>query len=54
MTQTPPLNQNPEQLARDRIDAQLCQAGWVVQAKNKINLHAAQPKARGRKAKGSA
>ena len=41
MTQTPPLNQNPEQLARDRIDAQLRQAGWVVQAKNKINLHAA-------------
>jgi len=27
-----PLNQNPEQLARDRIDVQLAAAGWVVQA----------------------
>ena len=27
------LNQNPEQIARDKIDAQLTAAGWVVQAK---------------------
>jgi type I restriction enzyme, R subunit len=26
-------NQNPEQQARDRIDEQLCQAGWAVQKK---------------------
>ncbi|WP_177431776.1 type I restriction endonuclease [Stutzerimonas urumqiensis] len=32
------LNQNPEQLARDRIDEQLRQAGWVVQAQKKINF----------------
>lgn len=32
------LNQNPEQLARDRIDAQLTAAGWVVQ--KKINFSA--------------
>lgn len=31
-------NQNPEQQARDNIDAQLKQAGWTVQAKNKIDL----------------
>ncbi len=33
-------NQNPEQQARDNIDAQLKQAGWTVQAKNKIDLSA--------------
>lgn len=33
-------NQNPEQLARDNIDAQLAAAGWEVQDKNKINLNA--------------
>lgn len=32
------LNQTPEQLARDRIDAQLAAAGWVVQ--KKINFSA--------------
>jgi type I restriction enzyme R subunit len=32
-------NQNPEQLARDQIDAQLKVAGWAVQAKNAINFH---------------
>jgi type I restriction enzyme R subunit len=32
------LNQNPEQLARDRIDADLNRCGWVIQGKNKINL----------------
>lgn len=34
------LNQNPEQIARDQIDAQLTAAGWVVQAKKKINFSA--------------
>ena len=33
-------NQNPEQQARDRIDAFLTQAGWIVQPKSKINLNA--------------
>ncbi|HIO92931.1 MAG TPA: DEAD/DEAH box helicase, partial [Leucothrix mucor] len=33
-------NQNPEQIARDHIDTQLVNAGWLVQAKNKIDLHA--------------
>lgn len=35
------INQNPEQLARDKIDAQLIAAGWNVQDKKKINLTAA-------------
>lgn len=34
-------NQNPEQKARDKIDAMLMQAGWSVQSKNKVNLSAA-------------
>lgn len=34
------LNQNPEQLARDKIDAQLAAAGWVVQLKKKIDFSA--------------
>ena len=33
-------NQNPEQKARDNIDALLSQAGWVVQAARKIDLNA--------------
>jgi type I restriction enzyme, R subunit len=33
-------NQNPEQKARDTIDAMLNRAGWVIQDKNKINLTA--------------
>jgi type I restriction enzyme R subunit len=33
-------NQNPEQLARDRIDAALVQSGWIVQDKKKLNLSA--------------
>jgi len=37
---TPSLNQNPEQLARDRIDAQLRLAGWVVQGHKKIDFSA--------------
>ncbi|BBL56821.1 type I restriction endonuclease subunit R [Methylomonas koyamae] len=35
-----PSNQNPEQIARDHIDKLLQQAGWAVQNKNQINLHA--------------
>lgn len=35
------LNQNPEQRARDCIDRQLEQAGWLVQGKNAINPGAA-------------
>jgi type I restriction enzyme R subunit len=34
------INQNPEQRARDRIDRQLVQAGWVVQTKNTIDFSA--------------
>ena len=34
------LNQNPEQQARDNIDALLTQAGWVVQSARKIDLNA--------------
>jgi type I restriction enzyme R subunit len=33
-------NQNPEQLARDKIDNLLRVAGWVVQPKNRIDLGA--------------
>jgi type I site-specific restriction endonuclease len=33
-------NQTPEQRARDRIDALLAQAGWVVQSKNQIDFTA--------------
>lgn len=32
-------NQNPEQKARDNIDALLKQAGWVVQSAKKIDLN---------------
>jgi len=34
------LNQNPEQIARDHIDAALVQSGWVIQNKKQINLNA--------------
>ena len=27
------MNQNPEQLARDKVDCMLCTSGYVVQAK---------------------
>ncbi|WP_053364943.1 type I restriction endonuclease subunit R [Bacillus sp. FJAT-27245] len=33
-------NQNPEQIARDKIDLMLAEAGWIVQSKNKVNLSA--------------
>ena len=36
------VNQNPEQRARDEIDALLNKAGWVVQDKKKIDFTAAQ------------
>ena len=32
------MNQNPEQLARDKIDQMLVDAGWLVQSKDKVNL----------------
>ncbi|MCX6964989.1 MAG: DEAD/DEAH box helicase family protein [Verrucomicrobia bacterium] len=38
-------NQNPEQIARDAIDAQLRAAGWVVQNKDAINFHDGQGQA---------
>ena len=31
-------NQNPEQIARDKIDQMLIDAGWVVQSKKEIDL----------------
>jgi type I restriction enzyme, R subunit len=34
-------NQNPEQIARDKIDAALEASGWVIQNKQQINLNAA-------------
>src|SRR5688572_29380931 len=34
-------NQNPEQIARDKIDALLREAGWVVQPAKKIDFSAA-------------
>jgi type I site-specific restriction endonuclease len=33
-------NQNPEQLARDKIDAMLMASGWIVQSKKNLNLNA--------------
>ncbi len=33
-------NQNPEQMARDRIDKQLTACGWLIQKKSRVNLHA--------------
>jgi len=34
------MNQNPEQIARDKIDQMLVEAGWLVQSKDKVNLSA--------------
>ena len=36
----PPANQNPEQVARDRIDAMLEASGWKIQDKKKIDFAA--------------
>ncbi|TYQ00233.1 type I restriction enzyme R subunit [Tenacibaculum adriaticum] len=33
-------NQNPEQIARDKIDEMLRESGWLVQSKNKVDLSA--------------
>lgn len=33
-------NQNPEQIARDNIDKQLIECGWIIQNKKQINLSA--------------
>ena len=33
-------NQNPEQIARDKIDKMLIEAGWIVQSKNEVDLGA--------------
>ncbi len=35
-------NQNPEQIARDRIDKMLMDAEWTVQSKSKVDLSASQ------------
>ncbi len=35
-------NQNPEQIARDKIDRMLEAAGWVVQSKKQVDLSAAK------------
>jgi len=35
-------NQNPEQIARDKIDAMLAASGWAVQDKNRIDHSAAE------------
>ncbi len=35
----PSINQDPEQIARDKIDDLLRQSEWCVQDKNKINLN---------------
>jgi type I restriction enzyme R subunit len=34
------LNQNPEQIARDKIDAMLVQSGWKVQDRKALNFNA--------------
>ena len=34
------MNQNPEQIARDKIDNLLEQAGWKIQPKSKIDFSA--------------
>ncbi len=34
------INQNPEQIARDRIDQMLVDADWLVQTKSKVDLSA--------------
>ena len=37
-----PINQDPEQIARDKIDKQLIAAGWAIQDKHQINWSASQ------------
>lgn len=33
------MNQNPEQIARDKIDKMLEECGWIIQSKKRINLN---------------
>jgi type I restriction enzyme R subunit len=33
-------NQNPEQIALDKIDMMLKEAGWIVQSKNEVDFGA--------------
>ena len=33
-------NQNPEQIARDKIDKLISECGWVLQSKQSVNLNA--------------
>jgi len=42
MLQQLPLNQNPEQIARDAIDRQLIECGWAVQEKARIDWQSAK------------
>jgi type I restriction enzyme R subunit len=35
-------NQNTEQIARDKIDTMLREAGWLVQSKNEVDLGASR------------
>jgi type I restriction enzyme R subunit len=39
---SPTVNQNPEQIARDQIDAKLAEVGWHVQSKDHIDFNAGQ------------
>jgi hypothetical protein len=34
------MDQDPEQIARDNIDGQLYECGWVFKDKTRINLNA--------------
>ncbi|MEN9445449.1 MAG: hypothetical protein RIS47_2340 [Bacteroidota bacterium] len=36
------INQNPEQIARDKIDKMLIDAGWVVQSKKEVDISIGQ------------
>ena len=45
MSSIPTPNQNPEQIARDKIDAQLTAAGWSIQAYKDFNPHDGQGQA---------
>ena len=39
---SPGINQNPEQIARDKIDEMLRLAGWEVQSKSKVDIAASK------------
>src|SRR5712672_1201898 len=38
----PPFGLTPEQQARQTIDATLSAAGWLIQSRDEVNLHAAR------------